>query len=1257
MNPFLQADEEERLAQERATAAQTPLTPSPSSPVTAPANPEITLTLGDRAIDILRGVVGGTRDAVQETIDTGLAGMEKVSSVVDQVTGGNPEVTKQAYKDIKSKLTFSEVEKNETVLGEAVRGVTKFGIGFAGAGKVLRPVKGFKALESAGVAGRLTAGGLQGAVGDFIVTDPHAARLADLIESVPSLRNPITEYLASDKDDSALEGKLKGALEGVVPGVLAGALFEGVAATRTYFKARRAGIPQEEAEKILDKVADKVEEPLKEAARDGIDVSIHPASLFDETLSDAGKSAAKKEIDQSIRIFEDTTFNGQRFGNVMEANDNMVVVQKNGKDAGYIRYERDPKGGFWVRKVEVLPEFRRQGLATQLYDKVESIEGPYRGPETTLTSEGAAFQAARKARKEAVTTPAEVTTRLTADDREIFRESVRRTITSGVTAEPWQGPLNYTKLNSEDSVKQMIDNLVITTRDELKHIGGVYKPDRAKTLAMTESLAEVMGEDASSLFTKLSALAKSTEDLDSTLVAGKMLIKRVSDDLFNVATKLDNGLGNDQDKVLFKHMTDILATSLDHVAGIQTAAARTTGAGRIAVTEGITKKNFADLLEKVGGDEYVRTLAGRIRMAQGDPKAIVSAVKGTPTALQKGFQIHNFLWINGLLSGVKTTAVNIGSNFIQTVLMPGFRLAGGVLGHDKDQVAEALYHYKFMRSSLADAWQYARKSWETSRSILDPGNAGFATNLDNPFGAGYETLAKIISTPGRLLGAQDEFFKQITYRSHIMASAQQEAFKRGLDDTLTRELIQTRLDQAVGHMGQALDKEALLAAQMTTFTQPLKARSWFEVGGREITLGEGLAHLSQNPLLKGTVLPFIKVPTNLMRQVWDMSPAALARRQFWEEISAGGERKAVAMGKLGVGTMIGAFGTMLAFEGRITGAAPKDPTLRAQLGSDWQPYSFVFPQPDGTNHYVSYARLDPFSTFFGIAADMKHMAGKIKDREYEDVAVALATSLAKSVSSKTYLQGVAGALDALGGDESAMQKFLNSYAGSHVPGITQLVNTDDELKDVRGMVDAVMARLPGFSQFVETKRDNFGEPVQPPAGWPWSAINPFVYHTGSNDPVRKELSDLALLDSEARFPLPNPILFGTKANGLDLREVRHPKTGQSAYDRWMQLHSELTVGGKTLHDRLGDLINSDTYIKGRQALGNGSALYKESLPTTLIGKEMDTFKRLTYEKLKREFPGVAQAEIEFKRSSAVTRVQGPEAGTPLDTLREIAGQR
>lgn len=1262
-------------------------TPEPEQP--AEESADVSITLGERAVDIARGLVGGARDAIQETIDTGLIGMEAISGKVDELTGGNPEVTKQAYRDIKKRLTFSEVEQNTTGLGQITRSVTKFAIGFAGAGKLLRASKGFRALEAAegttkaAIAQRLAAQGAQGVVGDFVVSDPHEQRLADLAAEVPVVGDAIQEYLGTDENDSVAKGKLKAALEGLIVGTLVGGVVEGVVAVKAARKLRAEG-KVAEAEAVIEEAAPKITKPFEKAGRDGVDITINPDQVsLTHTLSEAGQTRIPKDVS-----FVDTgLFNGQRRSSLINPGEEMIVARNaKGEDMGFLHVTPGPDG-FSVRKVEVLPEFRKQGVARSLYGEAANRYGKYLGS-TDQTPDGQALVAALKKSDPAIfglDTPATVTKRMSDADREVFQEGLRRHVLHGTDLElPLQGPLNYSKFDSPDAVKQLMDDLVITTRDGLKNIGGVYKADKAKTLAMTEDMARIMGKDASDLYVELHAAAKSVEDLDSRLIAGKMLIKKVSDDLYEVAKRIDSMNGTDLDKLTFAHMSDILMTTMDNVAAIQKAGARTTGAGRIRINKGVTKANFADLLEKVGGEEYVKQLATRIRMADGDPAAVVAAVKGTPGTLDKITSVHNFIWMNGLLSGLKTTGVNLMSNAIQTVLMPGYRIVGGAMSGNKEQIAEGVYHYAALRSTLFDSWQMAKKAWTLNQSILDPanGSAEVIQRMQNPLNAEYlgqwvktaneqiesvtgvkqgiDWLGTIIGAPGRFLNMQDELFKQINYRAHVMASARREAFKRGIKDpALVKEFIDTEVANAIGHMGQALDDKALLAAQQATFTQSLKAESWFHKldGTMAQTLTEKLAQNTQHPILKGTILPFVKVPSNLMRTAWDMTPGLnLARKQFWADMAAGGEAKAMALGKMGVGGMLWGSAALLAYEGRITGGGPSDPDLRRQLGADWQPYSFVFYNEDGTREFVSFSRLDPFGVFFGLAADFAEIGGKVDGDHLDEVAVKLSLGLAKNISSKTYLRGLIDVLNTIGGDEPKAKSLVRSRLASYVPGIMQVFNTDDELKDLRGVMDGVRARIPGLSASVESKRDNFGEKIQPPMGWPFSAINPFTYYHTANDPVRKELADLARSDSEAQFALPKPVI-GTKENGLDLREMRDPETGQSAYDRWLEILSKTELGGRTLHESMGDLFKSDVYKDARRAMGNGDEFYRESLATQLIQDKFDDYERVAWQYLLDERPNLREAILKLKEGQAVTRVEGAQAGTPLDQLRELAGQR
>tara|TARA_Y100001973_G_scaffold18813_1_gene27615 strand:- start:27 stop:4427 length:4401 start_codon:yes stop_codon:yes gene_type:complete len=163
--------------------------------------------------------------------------------------------------------------KSSTMVGGLVEGISQFAIPFVGVGlrtasaigKVSGASRALTAAEKAAGAGRGAAAiskgrelgkyAVAGAVTDFAVFDAHEARLSDLIQMAPSLQNPITEYLASDENDSEIEGRLKNAIEGLGVGGLVDVFMQGIRGFRSGMKAKAQGkSPDEVMQAVQDGV-------------------------------------------------------------------------------------------------------------------------------------------------------------------------------------------------------------------------------------------------------------------------------------------------------------------------------------------------------------------------------------------------------------------------------------------------------------------------------------------------------------------------------------------------------------------------------------------------------------------------------------------------------------------------------------------------------------------------------------------------------------------------------------------------------------------------------------------------------------------------------------------------------------------------------------------------------------------------------------------------------------------------------------------
>jgi ethanolamine utilization protein EutQ (cupin superfamily) len=83
---------------------------------------------------------------------------------------------------------------------------------------------------------------LAGAVTDFAAFDPHEERLSNMLKNIGEgdtvFNNAITEYLAMDETDSAIEGRLKQAIEGLGIGAVSDGLFAAAKWLRIRYKHR-----------------------------------------------------------------------------------------------------------------------------------------------------------------------------------------------------------------------------------------------------------------------------------------------------------------------------------------------------------------------------------------------------------------------------------------------------------------------------------------------------------------------------------------------------------------------------------------------------------------------------------------------------------------------------------------------------------------------------------------------------------------------------------------------------------------------------------------------------------------------------------------------------------------------------------------------------------------------------------------------------------------------------------------------------------
>lgn len=160
--------------------------------------------------DIAVGLMTGGKAALSgaiKGINESLKIIDKAGTFLNELTG---------LPQTEEKFLIPDVEPAfPTVTGDIISNLTQFMTGFGIVGKV---AKGLGVAKAATKAGTVAETILKGSAAETISFDEQQDRLSNIVEEFPALANPVTEYLAADKEDSFLEAKLKQAAEGVFVG-------------------------------------------------------------------------------------------------------------------------------------------------------------------------------------------------------------------------------------------------------------------------------------------------------------------------------------------------------------------------------------------------------------------------------------------------------------------------------------------------------------------------------------------------------------------------------------------------------------------------------------------------------------------------------------------------------------------------------------------------------------------------------------------------------------------------------------------------------------------------------------------------------------------------------------------------------------------------------------------------------------------------------------------------------------------------------
>ena len=830
-------------------------------------------------------------------------------------------------------------------------------------------------------------------------------------------------------------------------------------------------------------------------------------------------------------------------------------------------------------------------------------------------------------------------------------------------------------LKTIDDVSERFDDV---TKDYLEN--DVLKNQTA------EELATLLSRNKEEVLKALPKEAAAAKNATVRMLASKQVLQELAFTLKETSEQYVKKFGRDtkawtkQAKEDVALQSEIIRKTVIALKDQIRGAARTTQAGRIKVARSEGKvldiEKMVDIIQNFRGDST--TIANLIKDAPLE-EVINSVAK---TRYQRTIEAFNSLYINSLLSGVFTQAINMKSGIYEAFIRPLEQIGGGLARADVRSIRLGFAQYQGMMMSFGDTIKATGLALKQGDAILDPlartqdnleivgGKAvrpisGANLGFDGAAGTAIDWIGNVIELPSRLLMTGDELLKQMNYRGRLFTNALDNTMERGLSISSKegKENIKKIFDEGFDKNGSANTKDnsintkTLDYAREATYTNSLKGGSYLDWGSKIQTF------LNNSPEFR-FMAPFIRTPTNLWRHFGNRIPGfgllTKQNRDLWRS----GDRRARAevIGRQFMGMAYAGYGLHLATEDiadkdgklypKITGNGPSNfQVKKTWLSMGWQPYSIAQKNEDGSITYKQYNRMDPRFYILGIIADLKENLININDQQKEDIFSSAALTVFRNASNKTYLRGLSDAMELIANPtENSFSKFFGGVVGNAIPyaslrnqGIPGILDPETEAWETRGFLDRIIARSGLGEKYLEPRRDILtGEPIEKTPSSLY--LNPdgvasfsFWFQGPSLVGRKIDVKDnpVAFEIARLRVPLGEPQKIKYKT--VDLTEYK--KGDQSAYDYMMENIGKVKIEGKTLTEYLQKTFDSNNY----QSLQEGNT-ENDGGKEVYIKKIFKGFKDKAYYEMLKEYPEVKDAieAAQIKKYGLLKRKKGDE---------------
>ena len=1052
-------------------------------------------------------------------------------------------------------------EKPKEGVANFAYNTSEFLVGFIPALKAVRTIGGAAAVTKAGM---IAEGAAAGGLGAFVSLDPKEERMSNMLNDnlPPIFKNPVTDYLASDPNDSELEGRFKNALEnaglGVVSDIALNGIFKAVKAAKGYF-----------VEKGIDPLAALKFAKDKQVATTSI------KSELDNIISAADEAAATGAKQADVQISKELGDHLSKTGSAYDIES--LRTARKAMDEPVVPHSDAPElAGVVPKAADDLPTVHLNVSTQELDDVVGKLS---RGEEVTAdATKGIDFNFSK------IDAPEQVRSLLNT-----FSDSIKETV--GRTT---RGKVSFEQISKfADEIGSSADNLE-----------GLYKG--------TGELAERMTAGRIMLNKSSNAL------LDLAQAAREMSVSLTA----SAEEKQLALLALRKQAMIHGEIQAQLKGTQTEIARALSAMRITTADSRFAKDElnaliehfGGDKLNmeFANRIVQLADDP---AKLNQLVRKSGWVKSLDMLQEVFTNSILSGPITHATNVMGNSLRAVAGTA--------ETAIAAGIGKTRRMLGSEMDAADfnEAVAQAHGLLEGLNDIWQLT-KSGKISEvgsfgggkvdggAFFEPaitaGNLG--ANADTFLGRFINGLGSVIRAPGMALQFEDNIFKQVNVRS----SLRQNAYRQAKSEGLIGEPFQKRVAELVNDPTPELMDVAHADALDAVFAKSLEKDGgvldrmgiWLQTAKNEGVNGKALV-----PGLH-FIIPFIKTPTNIIKYGWDRMPVlGLINETNINILKNGGREADLLLAKQTMGATALMLGSYLASQGNITGGLPQM-TKAQKEAAGIQPYSVKV-----GDKWVSYNRIDPMGMFLGLAADFANLSGNVDEFTRQELAYAAVTAVGTNLGSKTYLQGLFNTIGAIHDATQGQTAGIEKWAASMVNGLTPYYGLrsqgnrafgDDVVRETNGLFDKWKATVPGYSETLPPHRNLLtGDPVVYEGGMGVDIASPFYTKTEVDDPAANEISKLKLKS----FVHPPK-----RMNGIDLSAEQ--------YDRFMVLMTkDIKPGGKTMHDALNAEVTSPGWNTKTEGQNDGENFYPGTKEFT-VQRIFNAYKTAAWNTLLAEDPSL-----------------------------------